>query len=118
MNGKKRNDREDAVVRRIVEAAAAGPGSVPASPSPWFLGRVRAEAAARAGHEEAATVGLAAWKLLPAALALSMLLCAGAAYEHIRVQEARDAAVARLVGDTGFDAALLVMFVLGGEKSE
>lgn len=108
--------REDAVLRRILQAAAAAPDELPA-PSPFLMTRLRAEIAA-AGTSAPVSIGRLAWHALPALAVLVVVLSGWAGIETARAAEAREDSVARLLGgeSAGGEAVLATLVLAGGAQ--
>ncbi len=105
--------REDAAVRRILEAAAAAPDELP-SPSPFLMAQLRAHIAA-AATPPPVTVGSLAWQTLPALLVVVLALSGWAGLETARADASREESVARLLaGEQAGGDAVLATLVLGG----
>jgi hypothetical protein len=106
--------REDAAVRRLLEAAGARPDEIPTL-SPYFTARVRAAAAARvppAPHPLAAV----AWHALPALVVLLAAVSAWAAFETVRSADAQDDAAMVVLAsrEPSADAPLAALLLSGG----
>ncbi len=111
--------RDDDVVRRILEAAAARPDEIPGLP-PFFAARVRAAARAARGRGPLQFLGSVAWHALPALAALLVTLSLLVGLETGREADAQeDDALAVLQShNAGSDAPLTTLLLAsGGEQA-
>lgn len=106
----------DRALKRLLRAAAFGPGDVPA-PSPFLMTRIKAAAAEAGRRVTAHPVGAAAWQMLPALAVVLALLTAWNGYESVQLKRAQDEAFARLMVDTDHSgsAEILLAAVLTGD---
>ncbi|MBL8111906.1 MAG: hypothetical protein JNK60_03405 [Acidobacteria bacterium] len=104
---KKTPQDPDELIRRLLTAAAHdGP---PAPPSPFLLARLRAaRAAAAAEAARESTLGLLAWKLVPAFAALFVVLSGATVFEWRQSVSARGSAMTRVFETGGGPADLLL----------
>ena len=106
----------DCALRRLLQAAAYGPGDPP-EPSPFLMTRIKAAAAEAERQVTAHPVGAAAWQMLPALAVVLALLTAWNGYESVQLERAQDEAFARLMLDTDHagSAEILLAAVLTGD---
>lgn len=109
---------EERGVRRLLEAAAARPDELPSLP-PFLAHRARAEALARLREGGTRPIGFLAWRLLPAFVALAVVLSAWAGVETTRANRESESLVAALgVPQASAGDVLLGVALLGGDPIE
>ncbi len=106
----------DRAFKRLLQAAAYGPGDVP-EPSPFLMIRIKAVAADAGRRVTAHPVGAAAWQMLPALAVVLALLTAWNGYESVQLHRAQEEAFARLMVDADHSgsAEILLAAVLTGD---
>lgn len=107
--------KEKETVRRLFEAAAA-PLDSSELPSEVFMQQLRNRI--RQKPAPGYSMGNAAWQMIPAMIALVIVLCGGTLYQEQQVAKAREAAVTKMFsGADDFSSALFAVTVLGGGET-
>lgn len=104
--------QDDELARRLLEAASARAGELPAL-SPFFLTRVKAAVLSAGRQSEAHPFGAAARQMLPALALLVAILSGWAGYQTVEADRAREAVFARLAQAGAAQDLLLASLILG-----
>jgi hypothetical protein len=110
-NGSGQRATRERHIRDLLAAASARDEELPGL-SPFLVPRVRGLAAAQVRAAAARPVGMAAWRALPVAAALTLVLVAWAGIETARARQLQREAVAQVVSGSAEGDALLAAAVL------